>query len=185
MRWLIPRLDDFRARHSRIRVSLETFAEPTPMSEHDVDLAIAYSRGKPIRRGAEKLVDDCCGIYASPGLIERESVIGLADLVRLPLLGATQDDWDWQVWCKAHGVDMADLSFPHRFDVDDAAIAAAQAGLGVVLATAMFGERELAAGSLVAMPGCPELDVGAYWLLLSPTGLLWKRRVPVSPWGIS
>jgi len=170
MRWLIPRLDDFRARHPRIRVSLETVSEPSPMPEQDVDLAIGYSRGEPIRRGALKLVVARCGIYASPGLIERESANGLADIVRLPLLGATEDDWNWQVWCKANGVDMADLSFRHRFDVDDAAIAAAQAGLGVVLATSMFVERELAAGNLVAVPGCPGLDVGAYWLLPSPTG---------------
>jgi len=168
MRWLIPRLEAFRTDHPRTRVRLEASVTHNVVSEGDADLAITYTRDTPPRPGAVALMPDLCGLFATPDLIARHRPQGPADLPSMPLLAATDDDWDWRLISSRHGLDAEAFQPEMRLDTDDAAIEAAQAGLGVVLATEAFVERELRTGVLARLPGCPSETMGTYWLLMRP-----------------
>ena len=76
----------------------------------------------------------------------------------------------------ANKLDFAQLNLRHRFDIDDAAIAAAQAGMGVVLAPEIFVRRECETGTLVAMPGTSAMRFGTYWVIPAPTGTTARRN---------
>jgi LysR family transcriptional regulator, glycine cleavage system transcriptional activator len=182
MRWLIPRLDGFREQNPAIRVRLETTNEPAPHLQDDIDLAIVYTRGPSPHRLAQPLFADWCGLYGAPEIAG--AARGIGDLVTAPLIAATQDDWDWRLWASANKLDFAQLNLRHRFDIDDAAIAAAQAGMGVVLAPEIFVRRECESGTLVAMPGTSAMRFGTYWVIPAPTArrpveimLGWLREV--------
>ena len=54
------------------------------------------------------------------------------------------------------------IQIQHVFDTDDAALHAATAGLGMVLAPAFLTEREIRSGGLVALPGFGPVDLGHY-----------------------
>jgi LysR family glycine cleavage system transcriptional activator len=167
MRWLIPRLDGFREQNPAIRVRLETLNEVTTHAQDDVDLAIVYTRGASPHRLARPLFADWCRLYGKREVTE--AVTGAADLLKVPLIAATPDDWDWRLWASTHELDFDRLNLRYRFDIDDAAIAAAQAGMGVVLAPERFVRRECESGTLVAMPGTSAMRFGTYWVIPSPT----------------
>jgi LysR family glycine cleavage system transcriptional activator len=167
MRWLIPRLDGFRKQNPAIRVRLETTDDPAAHLQDDIDLAIVYTCGPSPHRLAKPLFADWCGLYGAPEIAG--AATGVGDLLTVPLIAATQDDWDWRLWASTHQLDFAQLNLRHRFNIDDAAIAAAQAGMGVVLVPEIFVRRECESGTLVAMPGTSAMHFGTYWVIPTPT----------------
>jgi LysR family glycine cleavage system transcriptional activator len=168
MRWLIPRLELFRGAYPRVHVRLETAVDNRATIDGRADLAIVYTRGDEPDRHAQELMSDLCGLYATPDVIARHEPRGMADLVGMPILSATTDDWDWRLLASRHALDAEALRPAMRLDTDDAAIEAAQAGLGVVMAPEVFVERELRTGVLAALPGTPVEPYGTFWLLMRP-----------------
>jgi LysR family glycine cleavage system transcriptional activator len=187
VRWLIPRLETFRQLHPDIRIRLETtHLSEVPLSP-DVDLAIGYERrllSSAAQADAEKarghrsgnavsLIRDVSRPVLSPALLARSGYQGLADIASIPVLSATEDDWDWRRWCalvdagsaenNAEGIRVVD-----HFDTDDAAIHGAVAGMGMILMPPIMTEREIQAGSLVELPGAPAIELGAFRLLTTP-----------------
>ncbi len=193
VRWLIPRLESFKKRHPMIRIRLETTHHAQVPLSPDVDLAVTYNRTPPpqdedasarlISRkrqdGGVFLMSERCRPVLSPGLLAKSDYHGLADIGSIPVLSATQDDWDWSLWCrsfesgpmgekreasppplKAAGIQVVD-----RFDTDDAAIHGAVAGMGMILMPPVMTEREIEAGSLVELPAAPSAVLGVYELL--------------------
>jgi LysR family glycine cleavage system transcriptional activator len=59
------------------------------------------------------------------------------------------DNWDWALWTRTLGLERSAIQIQHVFDTDDAALHAATAGLGMVLAPAFLTEREIRSGGLV------------------------------------
>ncbi|TQV82128.1 LysR family transcriptional regulator [Denitrobaculum tricleocarpae] len=193
VRWLIPRLESFKKRHPTISIRLETTHNAQVPLSPDVDLAITYNRNPAIdaeetpapltSRGPSKdavlLMSESCRPVLSPVLLARSGYRRLADIGSIPVLSATQDDWDWSLWSRsfARGVPEEIQERPRstpktsgirvvdRFDTDDAAIHGAVAGMGMVLMPPVMTEREVEAGSLVELPAAPSAVLGAYELL--------------------
>lgn len=194
VRWLIPRLESFKTRHPLIRIRLETTHNAEVPLSPDVDLAITYRRSAARRaeaalesRGrqgaAELLMSEDCRPVLSPALLAKSGYRQLADIASIPVLSATQDDWDWALWSRcleagesigpvaepkpgSRGItEPADIQVVDRFDTDDAAIHGAVAGMGMVLMPPVMTLREIEAGSLVELPGAPSAVLGAYELL--------------------
>lgn len=190
VRWLIPRLEDFKRRHPRIRIRLETtHNQEVPLSP-DVDLAISYSRA-PLPRETDEtanrerdgngacLLKDISRPVAAPSLLDRSGYKALEDISSVPVLSATPDDWDWRAWsgskelrdCLGNDTDLETLGgirVADRFDTDDAAIHGAVAGIGMVLMPPVMTEREIEAGSLVELPGAPSVRLGEFRLTVTP-----------------
>ena len=119
---------------------------------------------------AQPLFADWCGHYGAPEIAG--AVTGIADLLTVPLIAASLDDWDWRLWTSTQKLDFAQLNLRHRFDIDDTTIAVAQAGMAVVLGSEVFVRWECESGTLVAMPGISAMRFGTYWVIPTPTAWL-------------
>lgn len=190
VRWLIPRLEDFKKRHPRIRIRLETTHYEEVLLSPDVDLAISYGRKLEFasrgtspndkQTGASQcLMQDISRPVLSPALLAKSGYRRLADISSIPVLSATPDDWDWRAWsgsaevrdCLGDGaaaVAFKSARVADRFDTDDAAIHGAVAGIGMILMPPVLTQREIETGSLVELPGAPAVHLGAFHLAVTP-----------------
>jgi LysR family glycine cleavage system transcriptional activator/LysR family transcriptional regulator of beta-lactamase len=134
MRWLIPRLTHFHARHPAIEVRISTAIERADPLAPDWTAAI--------RRG-----DGAWPGFCAPALAKGLKAPG--DLVRCRILAAANAPDDWPAWLKAAKVSGADLRSALRFDYPAYALQAAVDGLGVAMARGAFVADDLAAGRLV------------------------------------
>lgn len=190
IRWLIPGLDRFRARHPGLRIRIETLTGSGLPPGPPADVALAYHPIGTVPDGAEVFLEDRCRPFLSPGLLARLPTPG--DLATIPALQGTETNWDWQVWLAASGQPGTRLDIAGRFDLDDAAMRAAIAGLGMTLAPDFAVQDDVAAGRLVPLPGAPEVLLGLYTLHIPPGAppqvhrfTDWLRRQRQPPLGQS
>ncbi|MEM7428303.1 MAG: LysR family transcriptional regulator [Pseudomonadota bacterium] len=160
VRWLIPRLEEFRERHPTARVSVETYGAPEPPPGGDADIQIAYHPAVTEPPDEDLLLRDDCRPYLSPDLLSRLGEA--ATLSEVPALQCTLANWDWKMWLDLSGQGQAKLKYAERFDVDDAGLRAAVAGMGMVLAPHFMIADDVAAGRLSPFPGAPEIALGFY-----------------------
>ncbi|WP_282610349.1 LysR family transcriptional regulator [Pelagibius sp. Alg239-R121] len=205
VRWLIPRLESFKKRHPHIQIRLETtHLSQSPLSP-GVDLAINYGRketkpsgrrekaaGAPGNRAGKPVVlmKDVSRPVLSPSLLAKSGYRSLSDIASIPVLSATEDDWDWLRWSQLAGTQppipvgaalndaAGHIRVVDRFDTDDAAIHGAVAGIGMILMPPVMTLREIQAGSLVELPDAPAAELGDFHLLttLRPRSVVEKFR---------
>lgn len=165
VRWLIPALEDFKQQHPLAKIRVETFHHPGIVDNEDADMVIVYRRIMDQSNPGTAILEDFSRPVISPKLLAQCNYKSKDDLSNIPALICTQDNWDWQYWQQQMGIDSGTLNFAHRFDSDDAAIHAAVAGLGMVLATPLATRAELNIGSLVEMPFFKPLLTGAFCMI--------------------
>lgn len=159
-RWLIPRLNDFKKRNPLVRVRLETFFSIDDVSTANADVTIGYYKKDKIPIDATILFEDMCRPYLSPALLNATS--DPTNLEDIPALCCSQDNWDWEMWLYETGRSEVALNFTEHFDLDDAALRAAAAGMGMVLASTFMSREEVNAGRLCPLPNSAEAMLGAY-----------------------
>lgn len=159
-RWLIPRLNDFKKRNPRARLRLETFFAIGDVSDADADVIIAYYKRDHIPTDAIILFEDNCRPYVAPALLD--AISDPTDLGAIPALCCSQENWDWKLWLSENGLSEVKLKFAEHFDLDDAALRAAAAGMGMVLASTFMSKEEVSAGQLCPLPDSAEATLGAY-----------------------
>lgn len=168
VRWFVSALEDFKSRHPEARVRVDTtHAFDAPLSPTE-DAAIVYRRSHDDSGKGELLLRDFSRPVVAPALLAACGYHGPEDIGKLPALQCTEDLWDWRLWAKQMGLKEATIRIAHEFDLDDAAIRAACAGLGMVLAPRLTTRSEIEAGTLVALPGFEAIEMGRYYLLLGP-----------------
>ena len=86
-----------------------------------------------------------------------------ADLTHHILLHNSPDYKDWSAWSEQMGVENLSLERGQIFEVDDAALQAATAGLGVALGDLFLIRDELTAGRLIAPLGLTPIRTGNYY----------------------
>ena len=170
VRWLIPALQEFRRDHPDTLVRVATFDQRP--DDRPQDVTIRYRR--PSDESGETLIRDLCCPVLSPALLATTGYRDGRDLAKIPALSCTPDNWDWHHWAELQGVDIGRLRFGDHFDIDDAALRAAVAGLGMVLAPAVHVVTELRTRTLVPLPGFPPAGRGRYTLSV---GNLGHRRI--------
>ncbi len=147
MRWLIPRLGRFQARHPGIEILTTTGGAESPLRE---DWTCCVRRGRDPTPGVVSLplfspaMLPVCG----PRLAKR--LASPADLARVTLLDVRHSPGDWSTWLARAGVGEASLRRRQVFEYYAFALQAAIDGLGVALALAPYVVDDLAAGRLVA-----------------------------------
>lgn len=154
-RWLLPRLERFRALHPDIDIRIDTTDRLADFVNDRVDIAIRYGRGNYEGLEADVLMQDVAYPVCSPALLEGEHPLrSPADLRHHTLL---HPEWrqerdaqpSWQMWLRAAGVTGVDVTRGLRFSSDTMLAHAAADGLGVALAISSMVQRELADGRLV------------------------------------
>lgn len=161
-RWLIPQLQDFRTRNPGIRIRIETTLAVGMPLPGGADVTLAYYPQPALPAGAEVLLQDRCRPYLSPDLLQR---LGPSwQLQDIPALESASGNWDWTAWLAKTGHAGTRLNMAGRFDMDDTALRAAVAGVGMVLAPAFIIADDLASGRLCALPDTDEVLLGSYVL---------------------
>lgn len=180
-RWLIPRLDEFRHRHPDIAVKIETDSGSFNERARTCDLSLGYVPGDVVLPAEEVLFEDVCRPYLAPRLLSEVNTP--AELTQLPALQGTNSNWDWKLWLEKSGNGDTQLQYAGQFDLDDAAIRAAIAGMGMVLASEFLIQDDVEAGRLCVVPESHSVLLGYYTMKLSaPTSLAavhfsrWLRK---------
>ncbi|MGB9093231.1 MAG: transcriptional regulator GcvA [Gallionella sp.] len=150
-RWLIPRLDDFHARHPEIEIHLLATRRRVDFSLEEVDVAIRFGNGEYSGLDVERLIPEKIVAVASPALAA--SIKTPADLARFNLI---EDDRhtmrgafpEWESLLATWEVVGPQLRI-RRFSDTELAIQAALSGLGVTLAWHSLVSNDLKTGKLI------------------------------------
>lgn len=166
VKWLVPRMSDFRSQHPGIDLQLQASDELADLRSTAVDIAIRYGRGPYPGLVTQPLFTDRFAPVANPRL----GVTSPDDLARVPLI---RFDWKqahpenptWERWFAVAQLPQPQQASQLRFSDEGHAIQAAVAGHGIALVSLALIADELAAGHLV-QPFGPEIDGHTYHLAM-------------------
>ena len=162
--WLLPRLEDFRARHPEIELEFRQYQREDDFQRDDVDLWIALKRqarqGWPRQVAAQYLVGREIVAVGAP----RFAKLRTADqLLAQPLLYHSSYPENWSLWARAMDAQLPAGWRGTGFDLVVNLIDAARAGMGVAVVQKCMVEADLAAGRLVMpVPGVASTGRGYY-----------------------
>ena len=175
VKWLVPRLSDFRCEHPGIDLQLQASDDVIDLRSTAVDIAIRYGRGPYPGLAIEPLFTDRFAPVANPRL----GVASADDLARVPLI---RFDWKrpqpenptWERWFKVARRRQPPQAGQLRFSDEGHAIQAAVAGHGIALVSLALIAGELEAGHLI-QPFGPAIDGHTYHLAI------YADRPPLEP----
>lgn len=164
IRWLIPRLHRFQSRHPEVQVRLTTSSVNVDFSGENFDAGITHLGDDKPGVIREKILEERLIPVCAPALVTGARPLKEpADLQHHMLLHNSPDLKEWQIWAGQMGVNGLRLERGQVFEVDDAALQAAVAGLGVALGDLFLIRDELDAGRLTAPFGCLPAKTGFYY----------------------
>lgn len=175
VKWLVPRMSDFRSRHPGIDLQLQASDDLVDLRSAAVDIAIRYGKGPYPGLVTEPLFNDRFAPVANPRL----GVVSADDLGRVPLI---RFDWKrpqpdnptWERWFKVAQRPPPPEAGQLRFSDEGHAIQAAVAGHGIALVSLALIADELEAGHLV-QPFGPVIDGHTFHLAM------YADRPPSAP----
>lgn len=175
VKWLVPRMADFRHQHPDIDLQLHASDDPVDMRSTAVDIAIRYGRGPYPGLAVEPLFTDRFAPVANPRL----GVVSPEDLARVALI---RFDWKrpqpenptWERWFTVAQRHQPPQAGQLRFSDEGHAIQAAVAGHGIALVSLALIAGELEAGHLM-QPFGPVIDGHTYHLAT------YADRPPTAP----
>lgn len=158
IRWLLPKLEDFRQAHPQFNVRLTTdFFPDSGFDPIDADLGFSVanwpnrSRDLEIQTLFPVLLTPAC----TPDYFRDKALKVPEALATCELLHETRNHTDWRAWIDVFRPAGVDPTTGQDFPNIDIATKAAVMGLGVVMADLVLCRDELQAGTLVA----PFLDM--------------------------
>ncbi|MEH6549866.1 MAG: transcriptional regulator GcvA [Pseudomonadales bacterium] len=168
IRWLIPRMPSFYARHKDIQIRLNTSQMDVDFLHDDVDLCVMIGSPDASDLHYDYLFSSEMYPVCSPALLTRnEPLNGPADLAAHTLLQVYPSDRDWRAWIRAHKLeDTLDPNSGLQFDSYDHALSTAVQGMGVALGMQPYIDRDIKSGYLVeAFPGARVAAPGEWYLV--------------------
>lgn len=184
MKWLIPRLGRFTAKHPEILLHLATRSRtPFDFGAEPLDAAIHYGEADwpgvvmaPLGDGRELVV--CSPAYRR----SLRRVVSPSDLGRAVLLQHAKRPEAWRRWldaARAPGVDATQgPRYEHYYMIGQAALA----GSGMALLPRLLVLDDLAAGRLVQPFAVRYVASDAYYLVYPESKRLDARVVPFRDW---
>lgn len=165
VRWLIPRLADFQARHPDIEVRIATGGAINPIRD-DWTCGIRLGDGRWPGYDAQPLFSAELFPVCAPA--SAKHLRTASDLRTQTLLQVEHAMDDWPLWLRAAGVKLRPEKRSPRFDTYAMALQAAVDGVGVAIGLAPYVEDDIDAGRLVA-PFALKVPKGNAWYLIWPT----------------
>ncbi len=157
IRWLAPRLADFKKAHPEIELRLMTCSSDWEFDEANADVGIIF-RDTPLAEHLywlplfeSRLIPVC-----SPQLLGANAgaSIQLEDVLNsLPLIGVYTEAWSWDSYFESMG--LGSCHSQNRVVVDTLAVALEMAvrGEGVALVNGPFADEDLSSGRLINPTG--------------------------------
>ena len=150
LKWVVPRLPDFRSTHPDISVLLDTNDGLVDFQEEAIDAALRYGKGDWKGLYVSLLAEEELVAVASPKLIgDRPLPLDAQAIIKMPIV---HDDYNpnWEQWFEKAGVDSVGKKLPgDRYGDTGVMIAAALDGQAVVLVRHLLAADDLAAGRLI------------------------------------
>jgi LysR family glycine cleavage system transcriptional activator len=182
LRWLVPRLSEFYARHPQVKLFITAAYGYLDPAHREFDLAVEMIKGKVPTLQTETLMDEYLVPVCTPEYLAKHSLKRPADLGQCTLLhdgGAwTGDakDAEWRYWlseAKAVNVDSTQGQF---FTLANLAFEAALAHQGVALGRTSLISDWLQAGRLV-MPFKQQIKSPMRYCLVYPKELASRSGI--------
>lgn len=156
-RWLLPRLDRFRARHPELAVRFDATERLVDFAREPIDMAVRYGSGRYAGLESTALFQEEVFPVCSPRLLDGPHPLRQPSDLRHHVLIHT--DWDarddtspdWRMWLLAAGATDVDPTKGLIFGETNLAIQAAVEGQGVVLSSDVLCANDIAAGRLVRL----------------------------------
>ncbi len=154
-KWLVPRLDRFRAAYPDFDIRVDATDRVIDFARETADVAVRYGPGKYPGLRADCLMSEVSSPVCSPHLLEGpHPLCAPADLRHHTLLHV---DWklddeaapSWRMWLLAAGVRDIDATRGLRFNQESMVVQAALEGHGVALGSSVLVGDDVAAGRLV------------------------------------
>jgi DNA-binding transcriptional LysR family regulator len=168
MKWLIPRLSNFHARHPELSIRVTEAYGPVDFTREPFDAAIRLAdtvHGEGLT--ALPFLDNFHGPVVSPALMSQGA--SLAALADLPRLNTRTHPQAWEEWAEHAGVRIPQAREEREYEHIFYTLEAAVAGLGVGLSPWIYVANDIAAGRLVAPFG------------FAPTPIRFHLVVPDAP----
>ena len=149
VRWLMPRLDEFRSRHPEIGLQLTTdyMSGGYDPSRYNLGFSVENWQARRDSVCVEPLAPLVITPACTPDLAMR--LAAPEDLANVRLLHESHDRFDWTSWNSVFRIPGLDVLSGDTFHNLDMAIQAALLGNGVVMVDLFLARRELEAGTLV------------------------------------
>lgn len=144
--WLAPRLGNLLQACPQVQPWLDTSGSVVDFSSVEVSIGIIHAREAPTDLLFMKLVDDRRAPLAAPALAEN-GLLGLDALAAMPLIHDEKLP-GWQQFFELHGLVAPLGESAMDFSDSDAALVAAEAGLGIVLGNTILASEAIAARRL-------------------------------------
>lgn len=149
MRWLIPRLPGFHARHPQISIRVTEAYRPVDFAREPFDAAIRLADTAVVEGGAvTPLLDNFHGPVLSPAL--QAAGVTPAQMGALPRLHTRSHPQAWAEWAEHAGVHLPEAAEHREYEHIFYTLEAAAAGLGVGITPWIYVAGDIAAGRLVA-----------------------------------
>lgn len=168
VRWLLPRMTDFAARHRGIELSVVVEQKLEDLRAPGIDLALRMGRGPWPDVHCEPLMDDALYPVMSPAFFAKAGQPRSAEqLSGLRLLHDRDPQAAWAKWREVRGPDRLDVKSGPRFPSSDLVLRAAAFGQGVALARHRLAADDVAAGTLVRpFEDHAVVLTNAYWIVM-------------------
>ncbi len=165
IRWLIPRLHKFQLKYPDIQIRLTTSNINADFIRENFDIAITYKGADISGILREKILEERLTPVCSPTLLTDSIPLKKpSDLRFHHLLHNSPDQQEWRAWAKQAGVAGLNFEKGQTFEIDDAALQAATAGLGIALGDLLLVREDIASGRLVEPFEFIAVKTGNYYL---------------------
>jgi len=180
-RWLVPRLPRWSETNPDVDVRISTSRDLVGLQGQGIDLAIRLGSGDDPGFHTEFLIKEQVVPLCSPMLLLGEPPLNSPEDLRQHQLihftpAAGQLNTRWSDWLEIAGVLDVDLSRGIFLNDGLAALSAAIAGQGIVLAPRVIASRELELETLV-IPFDIELPTDLAWYIIMPKAYLDRPEI--------
>ncbi len=153
-KWLIPRLDKFKALHPDIDVRIDASSRLVDFVNEDIDVGVRFGDGEYPELESRYLFSFELIPVCSPKLVNKKKLSNISDIKDHTLLHSDYDEedpsWpDWAMWLATAGVTDVDSSHGIYFNQADMLLEAAIEGQGIGLVGEVLAASDIAEGRLI------------------------------------
>jgi DNA-binding transcriptional LysR family regulator len=149
MRWLIPQLPSFRARHPQVEVRISTAFSNDPVLRGSFDVGIRRSADDRAQFEVLPLLAEQTTVIASPAYLKQRKVRKPADLAQAVWLSTESRPGDWENWLASAGCAELRPAQTLRFDHFFVTLQAVVDGMGLGIGPFPTLDSDLESGRIV------------------------------------
>jgi DNA-binding transcriptional LysR family regulator len=166
IRWLVPRLAGFYARHNDIEIEIASVVRPEELNLENADLVVRHGQGNWQDLCADLLVADKLIPVCAPKLAQ--GIVSTNKLLDLQLLHSMIRPEGWSIWFESLGLKQTPARNNLFLANSALCLQAAIDGLGVAMVQKAYVEDDLMSGRLcIAWPHEATTSSG-YYLVCDP-----------------